>query len=109
MAGGQAAQPTPNLEYLPAGHAEQEEAKVEAEGLEVPGGHGEHAEREVADSSGLNDAGGQSVHVGDAAIAYVPAVHDEQEVGEVAPGAGEALPDEHSTHMEALVAAVVEL
>jgi len=97
------------LEYVPVGHAEQEEVEVEAEGLEVPGGHGEHAEKEVEDSSGLNDAGGHSVHVGDAAIAYVPAVHDEQEVGEVAPVEGEALPDEHSAQVEALVAAVVEL
>ena len=94
---------------MPARHAEQEEAEVEAEGLEVPGGHGEHAEREVEDSPGLNDAGGHSVHVGDAAIAYVPGVHDEQEVGEMAPRVEEALPDEHSAHVEALVAAVVEL
>ena len=94
---------------MPAGHAEQEEAEAEAEGLEVPGGQKAHAEREMEDSSGLNDAGGHRVHVGDAAIAYVPGVHDEQEVGEIAPRVEEALPDEHSTHVEALVAAVVEL
>ena len=109
MAGGQVAQPSPNLEYVPAGHAEQEVAEVEAVGLEVPSGHGEHAEREVDDSSGLNDAGGHSVHVCDAAIAYVPGVHDVQEEEAVAPRVGEALPDEHSTHEEALVAAVDEL
>jgi len=109
VAGGQAAQPTLNLEYVPAGHAEQEEAEVEAVGLEVPEGHGEHEEREVEDSSGLNDAGGHSVHVGDAAIAYVPGVHEEQKVGEMAPRVGEALPDEHSLQVEALVAAVDEL